>query len=57
MLKESDTLEHIVKSLNDTYGLELTDEYKIEIDNMRKRIVEDESLMTYFNKENLCNDV
>ena len=54
---ELDFLSNIIKMLNDTYGLELTDEDKVELNKMRQRVIDDEELMTYFNTDNARDDV
>ena len=54
---ELDFLSNIIKMLNDTYGLELTEEDKVELSKMRQRVVDDEQLMAYFNTDNARDDV
>lgn len=54
---ELDFLSNIVKMLNETYGLELTEEDKVELSKMRQRVVDDPELMSYFNKDNARDDV
>lgn len=54
---ETDYLSKIVKMLNDTYGLDLTDDDKVELKNMRQRVVDDKHLMTFFNTDNARDDV
>ena len=54
---ELDFLSNIIKMLNDTYGLNLTDEDKVELSKMRQRVVEDEELMSFFNTDNARDDV
>ena len=54
---EMDFLSNIIKMLNDTYGLNLTDEDKVELNKMRQRVVEDEDLMSFFNTDNARDDV
>ena len=55
--EEMDYLSNIIKMLNDTYGLDLTEEDKVELAKMRKNIIEDEELMSFFNNENARDDV
>lgn len=38
--------------LNDTYGLELSEEDKVELNKMRQRVVGIEELMSFFNADN-----
>lgn len=54
---ELDLLSNIIKMLNDTYGLELTDEDKVELNKMRQRVIDNEELMNFFNTDNARNDV
>ena len=54
---ELDFLSNIIKMLNDTYGLELSEEDKVELNKMRQRVVDDEELMGFFNTDNSRNDV
>ena len=54
---EFDFLSNIIKMLNDTYGLELTEEDKVELSKMRQRVIDDEQLMAYFNTDNARDDV
>lgn len=43
--------------LNDTYGLELSEEDKVELNKMRQHVIEDEELMGFFNTDNSRDDV
>lgn len=54
---ELDFLSNIVKMLNDTYGLELTEDDKVELNKMRQRVIDDDELMGYFNTDNARDDV
>ena len=54
---ELDFLCNIVKMLNDTYGLELTEDDKVELSKMLQRVIDDEELMGYFNTDNARDDV
>jgi len=54
---ELDLLSNIIKMLNDTYGLELTEDDKVELNKMRQRVIDDEELMGYFNTDNARDDV
>jgi len=49
---ELDLLTQIIKVLNDTFGLELTDEDKVEFDKMKDSIYSNDELMSYFNDKN-----
>lgn len=49
---EFDYLTKIIKVLNDTYGLELSEEDKIEFIRMKKNINSNQELLSYFNKSN-----
>ena len=54
---EKDFLSNIIKMLNDTYGLELSEEDKVELNKMRQHVIEDEELMGFFNTDNSRDDV
>jgi len=54
---KKDYLSNIIKMLNDTYGLDLTEDDKVELTKMRQRVVDDEELMNYFNSDNSRDDV
>ena len=54
---ELDLLTHIIKVLNDTFGLELTDQDKVDFDRVKKNLYDNEELMTYFNKQNSKNNI
>ena len=43
--------------LNNTYGLELTEDDKVELSKMLQRVIDDEELMGYFNTDNARDDV
>ena len=50
--EEKDLLSEIIKGLNDLYGSELTDEDKLDLENVRKRIHSDEDLKKVFMGDN-----
>lgn len=50
--EEKDLLTKIIKVLNDTYGLDLTDEDKVDLDKMKKNLYENDELMSFFNPGN-----
>ena len=52
-----DWLSNIIKVLNDTYGVELTEEDRVDLQRMRERIESNEELMSYFNPNNARDDV
>lgn len=54
---EKELLSKIIKMLNDTYGLELTEDDKVELSKMRQRVIDDKELMTFFNPDNDRNEV
>lgn len=55
--EDVDYLSNIIKILNDTFGLELTEEDKIDFNRVKKNLYENEELMSYFNKQNSKNDI
>jgi type I restriction enzyme R subunit len=58
--KEEDELEwltKIIKVLNETYGLDLKEEDKVEFEKMRKNIYANDSLMSFFNTNNSKDNI
>lgn len=54
---EYDLLSKIIKTLNDTYGLNLTDEDKVDMEKMKDRLYANEELMSFFNSDNTRDNV
>ncbi len=50
-------LSTIIKTLNDAYGLDLTDEDKVDFDLIRQRIEADPDLMNIFNERNSKDNI
>jgi type I restriction enzyme R subunit len=55
--EDVDYLSNIIKVLNDTFGLELTEEDKIDFNRVKKNLYDNQELMSYFNKQNSKNDI
>jgi type I restriction enzyme, R subunit len=58
--KEDDEFEwltKIIKVLNDTYGLDLKEEDKVEFERMKNNIYSNEELMSFFNKNNSKDNI
>ncbi|WP_299060100.1 type I restriction endonuclease [uncultured Polaribacter sp.] len=55
--EDVDYLSNIIKVLNDTFGLELTGEDKIDFNRVKKNLYDNQELMSYFNKQNSKNDI
>ena len=55
--EEYDFLTHIIKVLNDTFGLELTEEDKVEFEKVKTSIYSNEELMSFFNKNNSKDNI
>lgn len=55
--EEVDFLTKIIKVLNDTFGLELTEEDKVDFNRVRKNLYENDGLMAYFNKGNSKSNI
>ncbi|MEB2786512.1 type I restriction endonuclease subunit R [Algoriphagus persicinus] len=49
---ELDLLSNIVKVLNDTFGIDLKEEDKVEFEKMRSSIYSNKELMSFFNQHN-----
>lgn len=54
---EFDFLTKIIKVLNDTYGLELSEEDKVEFKKMKTSIYKNEELMSFFNQGNSKDNI
>ncbi|WP_417859494.1 type I restriction endonuclease subunit R [Xanthomarina gelatinilytica] len=54
---ELDFLTKIIKVLNETYGIELTDEDKVEFKKMKENIYSNQELMSFFNKGNSKDNI
>ncbi len=54
---EFDLLSKIIKVLNDTYGLDLKEEDKIEFNKMKDNIYSNLELMSYFNPKNSKDNI
>lgn len=52
-----DWLSNIIKRLNDTFGIDLTDEDKVDLNNLRNTIMANEELMAFFTPLNSRDDV
>lgn len=55
--EEFDFLTKIIKVLNDTYGLELTEEDKVEFRKMKASIYQNRELMSFFNQANSKDNI
>lgn len=55
--EEYEWLSKIIKLLNDTFGVDLSDEDKVDLQHLHDRLYADEQLMSFFNKQNARDDV
>jgi type I restriction enzyme R subunit len=55
--EEFEWLTNIIKVLNDTYGLDLKDEDKVEFERMRNNIYANNELMSFFNTQNSKDNI
>jgi type I restriction enzyme R subunit len=55
--EELEWLTRIIKVLNDTYGLDLKDEDKVEFERMRNNIYANDELMSFFNNKNSKDNI
>lgn len=55
--EEYDLLSEIIKTLNETFGLDFKEEDKVDFERMRKNIYENEELMTFFNPMNSKDNI
>ncbi len=56
-IEEMEWLTRIIKVLNDTFGIELKEEDKVEFERMRKNIQGNEELMSFFNPGNSKDNI
>lgn len=54
---EFEWLSKIIKVLNDTYGLDLKEEDKVDFERMRKNIYANDELMSFFNTKNSKDNI
>lgn len=55
--EEYDLLTNIIKILNETFGLELTDDDKLDFIKMKDSIYSNDELMSFFNKNNSKDNI
>jgi type I restriction enzyme, R subunit len=55
--EEFDLLTNIIKVLNETFGLDLTDEDRVDFEKMRDNIYSNEELMSFFNTNNTKDNI
>ena len=55
--EDVDYLSAIIKVLNETFGLELTKEDKVDFNRVKKNLYDNQELMSYFNKENSKSNI
>ncbi len=54
---EFDLLTNIIKVLNDTFGIDLTEDDKVEFFKVKDRVYSNEELMSFFNKNNSRDNI
>ncbi|PTN09301.1 type I restriction enzyme R subunit [Mangrovibacterium marinum] len=54
---ELDLLTNIIKVLNETFGLDLTDEDRVDFERMKENIYSNEELMSFFNQHNSKDNI
>ena len=55
--EEVDLLSNIIKILNETYGLNLTEDDKVDFEHIKDKIHQNDGLMSYFNKGNSKDNI
>jgi type I restriction enzyme R subunit len=55
--EDFDWLSNIIKVLNETYGINLTEEDRVDLQHMRERVEGNDELMSFFNPNNARDDV
>jgi len=54
---EKDLLSHIIRTLNETHGLNLTEEDKVDIERMKFKLEENEGLQAVMNENNTLENI
>ena len=54
---ENEWLTQIIKVLNETFGLDLKDEDKVDFERVKKNIYDNKELMSFFNNKNSKNNI
>lgn len=54
---EVDWLSRIIQKLNETFGINLTDEDRVDMERMKERVMANDELMSYFNSDNTRDDI
>jgi type I restriction enzyme R subunit len=54
---ENEWLTKIIKVLNDTYGVDLKEEDKVDFEKMKQNIYSNDELMSYFNNQNSKDNI
>ena len=55
--EEYDWLSNIIRTLNETFGIELTDEDKVDLNHLKNSVMNNKELMSFFNPQNSRDDV
>lgn len=55
--EDFDWLSNIIKVLNETYGINLTEEDRVDLQRMKERVEGNDELMSFFNPNNARDDV
>lgn len=55
--EEMDFLSNIVQTLNDTYGLDLTDDHKVDIEQLKVKLDANEELKEFVNENNTLENI
>lgn len=56
-VEDNEFLSVIIKTLNDTFGIDLTDEDKVDIQRLRDRLISNEELLEFFNPNNSRDNI
>jgi type I restriction enzyme R subunit len=55
--EDNEYLSVIIKTLNDTFGIDLSDEDKVDIQRLREKVTTNEELLEYFNPDNSRDNI
>lgn len=56
-IEDNEYLSVIIKTLNDTFGIDLTEEDRVDLQRMRERLTSKEELLQFFNPDNSRDNI
>ncbi len=56
-VEDTEYLSVIIKTLNDTFGIDLSEEDRVDLQNMREKLTTNEELLQFFNSNNSRDNI